>query len=67
MNKFEYKVQGVDYEYKYYDSVKCYKIYDIMNQTTVIAEVCLFENKPRKFAEISQKFTAREKTRERNR
>ena len=28
-----------DYEYKYYDSVKCYKIYDIMNQTTVIAEV----------------------------
>ena len=28
-----------DYEYKYYDSVKCYKIYDIMNQKTVIAEV----------------------------
>ena len=30
-----------DYEYKYYDSVKCYKIYDIMNQATVIAEVYL--------------------------
>ena len=28
-----------DYEYKYYDSVKCYKIYDIMNQAKVIAEV----------------------------
>ena len=28
-----------DYEYKYYPSVKCYKIYDIMNQQKVIAEV----------------------------
>lgn len=28
-----------DYEYKYYSSVKCYKIYDIMNQQKVIAEV----------------------------
>lgn len=28
-----------DYEYKYYSSVKCYKIYDIMNQQRVIAEV----------------------------
>lgn len=29
-----------DYVYKYYDSVNRYKVYDIMNETYVIAEIC---------------------------
>lgn len=29
-----------DYVYKYYDSVNRYKVYDIMAQTSVIAEIC---------------------------
>ena len=28
-----------DYVYKYYDSVNCYKVYDIMAQNHVIAEI----------------------------
>lgn len=29
-----------DYVYKYYDSVNRYKVYDIMAETYVIAEIC---------------------------